>query len=399
MNILVISQYFFPEQFLINDITKELVNRGHNVTVLTGLPNYPNGEVPKDYKWFKNRREVINGVEVYRSFEIGRRTGTLSLFLNYVSYALSASIRVLFSNKHFNIIFCYQVSPITMGIPSIIARRKFKAPILLYCLDLFPESVKSHTKNNENIVYKAVHRLSKYIYTKCDKIAVSSKSFITYLTKVNDVEASRLSYLPQYASDILLSKNLTSSNNGSIDFMFAGNIGYGQNIECIIDAVEIIKDVPNFTVHIVGDGSRLPYIKELVNKKGLIDKFTFHGKHPSEEMHRFYKLADVLLITLRSDNYVSNTIPGKLQTYLTTGKTIIGAINGDGQEIIKESQCGLCVNAGDAEGLAWAMREFILNIDNFGDCGLNAQKYYLENFTAESFYASLTKMMNDLVEL
>jgi glycosyltransferase involved in cell wall biosynthesis len=399
MNILIVSQFYYPEQFLINDIAPELVKQGHTVTVLTGLPNYPKGEVEKEYKFLKNRKQIIGGVKIIRCFEIGRRKSTLFLALNYLSYAISASIKALFLKEKFDVIFCYQVSPVTMGIPAIVYKKKNNVPFFLYCCDIFPESVKSHISSENNIAYKAIKLLSSYIYKQCDHIAVSSKPFTSYLEKVNGVSSNKLSYLPQHADDKYLNLDLTVTDNNCVDFIFAGNIGYGQNIDCIINAVEIIKEIPNFLVHIVGEGSKLAECKMLVDEKQLNNKFIFHGRYPMEEMPQFYKMADACLLTLRSNNFVSNTIPSKLQTYMVVGKPIIGAINGAAHEIINESNSGICVNSGDHEALAEAMKDFIINPIAYKGCGNNGRKFFKENFTKEIFMKSIGEIFNNLVEV
>jgi len=397
MNILIISQYYYPEHFLINDIAPELVKRGNSVTVLTGLPNYPKGKIAKEYKWFRKRREVIEGVKVIRCFEIGRRNSRLFLTLNYLSFAFSASIKVLFLRKEFDVVFCYQLSPITMAFPAIVYKKCANVRMLLYCLDIFPESIKSHIKSEKNIIYKMSALVSRYIYNNCDYILVSSKPFINYLHEINNVPKEKMSYLPQHADDRFLNDNLSVQNNNVVDFLFAGNIGYGQNIECIVNAVEIIQGIKNFVVHIVGDGSRLEYIKKMVIEKKLSHKFVFHGRIPFDEMDKFYKLADACLLTLRGNNYVSNTIPGKLQMYMTTGKPIIGAINGAAQEIINESECGVCVNANDYKSLAEVMKDFIENPHKYRNCGENGRKYFRENFTKNNYINCLEKTLNKLL--
>lgn len=398
MNVLIVSQYYFPEQFLINEIAPELVKQGHAVTVLTGLPNYPKGKVEKEYKFFKNRKQTIDGVKVIRCFEIGRRNSTLFLALNYISYAISATIKALLLKDKFDIVFCYEISPITMGIPAIAYKKRHKVKLLLYCCDIFPESVKSHIKSEKNIFYKLIARLSKYIYNQCDHIAVSSSPFIDYLFNINDIDKKKMSYLPQHADRGYLSMDMSVPDVECTDFLFAGNIGFGQNIETIIEAVELIKDISGFIVHIVGDGSRLSYLKEMVDMKGLNNKFKFYGRYAAKDMHQFYRMADALLLTLRSNNFVGMTMPSKLQTYMTTGKPVIGAINGAAEEVINESKSGICVNAGDYKALAEVMKDFIINADKYKDCGENGKKYFLEHFTKEIYIVKLEDTLNKLME-
>ena len=180
--------------------------------------------------------------------------------------------------------------------------------------------------------------------------------------------------------------------------MFAGNIGKGQKIETIVKATELLKNRKDFIIHIVGDGSMRANIESMVLALGLADKFIFHGNQKREDMPRFYTMADALLITLRGNNAVGDTMPGKLQTYMTTGKPIFGAINGAANQIIKESQCGACAKAEDYNGLATIMADFIDNPTTYAACGENARKYFRENFTLKYFMDNLEKELYSLVK-
>lgn len=394
MNILIISQLYYPEEFLINEIAEKLAALGNNVTVVTGLPHYPHTKIPKEYRWFKKRKEIINGVEVIRNFEIPRGKGALRLAINYLSFVISGYLKCAFMKKKYDVVFCYQLSPVTMGIPAIKAAKKQKAKLVMYTLDIFPESIKSHISNEKNFIYKMIAKLSKRIYNKCDKLLVTSPSFIDYMVKVNNVAESKLHYIPQHYSNELFDLDLTKSKNGYFDFMFAGNIGYAQDIDTIVYAAKLIN-VPNVKFHIVGDGSRLEYIKKLVYDNSLEDKFIFYGKVNRKEMYKYYKKADCLLLTLRSNTRVGDTIPGKLQAYMSAGKMIIAAINGDAQKIINEANCGLFCKASDYEKLAENILEYINNVDKYKDYGLNGKKYFEKNFTIDKYINNLLKYLNN----
>lgn len=397
MRILVVCQYYYPEQFRINDICEQLSQDGHSVTVLTGLPNYPNGKVPAEYRWGRKRKEVINGVKVLRSFEIGRKSGFIGMTLNYVSYMLSASLKALILKKDFDIIFIYQLSPVTMSFPGIILKKCFRIPIYLYCCDIWPESINTVLPDKDSLIYKLVKRLSKYIYSQCDAITVTSKPFIDYFNQEHSIPIERISYIPQHAEDIYLQMDFSPVDN-IIDFVFMGNIGIAQDIDCILDAVEMIKHITKFKIHFVGDGSYLEKSKTLVQMKGLEDIVFFHGRHPLEKMPEYYKLADACLLTLKAENLIGLTMPSKLQGYMAAGKTVVGAIDGAAQEVIKESQCGLCVNASDPKALAIAMKDFIENPDKYKNCGEKGREYFKKHFTKEIFMKKLSEKLNRLAE-
>lgn len=397
MRILVVCQYYYPEQFRINDICEQLVKDGHSVTVLTGLPNYPEGNIPKKYRWGRNRKEVINGVKVLRSFEIGRKNGVIGMALNYISYMISASLKVLSMKEDFDIIFVYQLSPVTMALPGIIMKKLYHNPLYLYCCDIWPESMKNIMSNEDNFIFKTVNKFSKYLYSQCDAITVTSKPFIEYFNREHSIPIERISYIPQHAEDIYLDMNFSPADD-IIDFVFMGNIGIAQDIECILDAAEMIKHLPRFKIHFVGDGSYLENSKVLVEKKDLKDIVVFHGRHSLEKMPDFYELADACLLTLKAENLIGLTMPSKLQGYMAAGKTVIGAINGAAQEVIKESGCGLCVNASDSKALAKAMQDFIENSDKYKDCGAYGREYFKKHFTKEIFMERLKNELYKLLE-
>lgn len=396
MNIMVLCQYFHPDVFHINTIVQDLCDRGHTVTVVTGKPDYATSRVPKEYKWFRKHHEYLGKVEVWRVPIVARRHGAIMRFFNYLSFIITGSIFCSFKKfKPFDVIYIWGVSPITMSIPAIVLKYRYKKPIFYYCLDLWPESMKAFNVSEKNIVFKIVKSLCKWIYSKFDKVAVTSKPFIKYISTVNKY-GKEITYLPQYGADEYLDKDFTTEDNGITDFVWAGNIGYVQNLETLINAVEQIKDEQNFIVHIVGDGSARKEYEDMANKKGLNNKIVFHGRVPFKEMEKYYKLADACLLTLDGSNKIGETLPVKMQGYMAAGKPVIAAINGAGQQTIKESNCGLVVDYNDTEGLANIMLDFIRNTEKYSSCGTNARKYFKEHFTKERHLEKLEKLLGEL---
>lgn len=379
--ILVICQYYYPEEFKVTDVCEELVKNGNDVTVLTGLPNYNLDDIPLKYKKKKNRFEIINKVKILRVFEIARKKGTFRLILNYLSFLFSSTLKILKMDKDFDLVFIYQLSPVTMALPGIFYKTLYKKPVFLYCLDIWPESVGNIIKNKEALIYKMIKKLSSWIYLKADKIGITSKPFKEYFMKEHYIPEEKIVYIPQNSSDSYLEKDFTKERNQIFDLFFMGNIGIAQDINTILKAVEEIKNVKNFKVHFVGTGSYLEKAKNFVKEKQLEDKIIFHGKYPIEKMEYFYKLADACLITLRDDGYLGETMPLKLQGYMAAGKMVIGAINGAAAEVINESKCGLCVKSGNWKGLAKLIKELIDNKESYKEYGENGRKYYIKNFT------------------
>lgn len=397
LNLLVVCQYYYPENFQINEICSSLVERGHKVTVLTGLPNYPTGIIEKEYKWGRKSREIINGVEVIRSFEIGRRKGIVGLALNYMSYFLSASHVVKKMKTRFDLVFVYQLSPVLMGLPGSLYKKRFAVPLLLYCCDLWPESMKLMIKNEKSALYKAMTFVSRKVYQSAEKILVQTTHFLPYFHDMYGISGDRIKYLPQFANEDYLKEDF-QLDNGIVDFVFLGNIGIAQEVDKIIDAVNKLKEVKDFRVHIVGDGSCLEKIKQQVIQSNLQNIVCFYGRRPVEEMSHYYELADVCLVSLSSDNLTGLTLPSKVQGYMAAGKMIIGMINGATKEVLESSGCGICVPSGDSEALAQAMLSVINNSEAFKECGLNGRKYFKEHFAKEKFMDALENTMKEMVK-
>lgn len=404
MKILIISQYYYPEQFQINEIAPELVRRGYEVTVVCGLPNYPQGTIFAGYETAQKREEKAQdyynetGVQVIYSKQVLRGKGALRRIANYFSFPYYASKLVKKMPSDFDVVLCYHVSPIMMTYPGVVYKKKNHVPMVTYNLDIWPECAQAFTKSNNGIVYKLITKLSSWLYRQNDLILVTSRPFIDYLHRVDRVEVGKMKYLPQHSSSEMLNMDLRAVENGVSDFMFAGNLGKGQWLDVIVKATGVLGARGDYMIHIVGDGSMRQELEDMVREYHLENNFIFYGNQNRKDMPSFYKMADVLLITLRGNNAVGNTMPGKLQTYMTTGKPILGAINGAAKEVIEEAQCGSVVKAGDYEGLAKLMKFYIEHPKEFDVCGKNARTYFKKHFTFEHYMNGLEVELRRLVQ-
>lgn len=387
MKILVVCQYYHPEPFRISDICETFVEKGHEVTVLTGLPNYPEGRVLDEYRHGKKRNETLNGVKIIRSFEIGRGNSHLTLFLNYFSFAVSASYKAMFMSEEFDVVFVNQLSPVMMGIPAMVYKRKHNKKILLYCLDLWPDSLAAGDVKEGSFIYKIFLKISKWIYNSADKILVTSSMFKDYFESTLGIRTDNINHLPQYAEEIFTQNVDVKLKSEKYNFVFAGNIGNMQSVETIIRAASELRDYPNLIFHIVGDGSKMDECKQLSDSLNL-DNIAFYGRRSINEMPHFYGMADAMLITLKDNKTLSYTLPGKVQSYMVARKLIIGAINGETRRVIEESGCGLCCAAEDYQGLAALILQFS-NSDKKELMAENAKRFYLENYSKEHFIAQL----------
>lgn len=395
MKILIISQYYYPEQFQINEIAPELVRRGHEVTVVCGLPNYPKGDI---FEGYENRfEETIDGVKVIRCKNVPRGHNPLQLVRNYWSFVRESKKTVRDLPGDYDVVLGYQLSPISSMEAALEYKKCYGKPVLFYTLDIWPVSAEAMLHGKKNPIYWWVKRLSKRIYQGADKILVTSRPFIDYLRKTSNVPVERMDYLPQHAGTEMLEMDLQAVDNGVADFMFAGNLGKGQCVDVIIKAAALLGKRNDYMVHLVGDGRMRHELEQMVKENDLEGNVVFYGNQKRSDMPFFYKKADVLLITLRGNNEVGNTMPGKLQMYMTTGKPILGAINGAAAEVIEEAQCGSCSKAGDYEGLAKLMKFYIEHPKEYDVCGKNARTYFKRHFTLEHFMEGLEAELQKLV--
>ncbi len=385
MKILVICQYYSPEPFRIADICEELVKDGNEVDVVTSFPNYPMGEIYDGYKDGNHKDEIINGVNVHRVFTIGRKTGALYRFLNYYAYSVASTFYTARLKKEYDVVFVYQLSPVMMANAALKYKKKYGKKVVLYCLDLWPESLCIGGIRKDSFIYKFFERVSVKIYKSVDKILVTSKTFKKYFSEKCGLDEDEITYLPQHAEDVF--KAIATEKSETVNLTFAGNIGSAQNVETIIKTAEKIKE-ENVCFHIVGDGSGLGKVRELAEKLNL-ENVKFYGRRPVEEMPEIYSASDAMIVTLSDDIVLSMTLPGKVQSYMAAGKPIIGAINGETARIINEARCGFCAPAENSEEFANCIKKFISSDKE--QLGKNSFKYYEEHFKKDAFIAALTE--------
>lgn len=398
MKILITCQYYWPDNFLITDIAEELVKRGNEVVILTGLPDYTTTKVPNEYKYFKKRHEFHNGVEIIRVPIIARHHGFIFRILNYLSYFISSSFYALTHKIESDVIFSYQLAPILMVNPGIILKKKMKKSMFIYVLDIWPDQMKIWNVKENNLLFKIVHKYSKYAYQSGDLIGITSKPFKKYLVDVNKVDPSKIIYLPQYSEKMKICLNKKSTKE-EIDLIFAGNIGDQQNIECLLNAISLVKTKNKFHVHFYGNGTNFENCKVLSKKLKLENKVTFYGRISKNDLDNIYPNMDALLLTLCSEEkigFAANTVPAKLQKYMSIGKPIIASIDGGAYEILKESNSGIVVHANETDNLAMAIKDFVENPTKYQKCGVNAINYFNKYFEKNIVMDKLENILKDL---
>lgn len=397
--VLLISQFFFPENFKSTDIAFELSKKGFHVDVLTSIPNYPKGKYYKNYGVFKNRIQKIDNVKIYRTFQFARGSskGNMRLALNYISFAICSSIWILFYLlfKKYDSIIIHQTSPITQTLPALVYNCFRKTPIYTWVLDLWPEAYLSGAGEKKGLIYNLLFRYTTFVYKKSTKILISSEAFVSSILEKGDYN-HKIIYFPNWSIDF---KNLTSESNlpelpeGFI-LMFAGNVGVSQDVESILNLALQFRFEDRVKFVVIGDGSKKKWLDEQIELSGLGNIVYTLGQFPLEDMPAFYKKADAMLLTLSGKfNDLSLYMPAKLQSYMSSGKPILAMINGPSFDLINEVNCGYAVEAGDYLNMAEIIKRVILpNEESFAELGNNGRKYYEGNFTKD-------KCIDNLIEI
>jgi colanic acid biosynthesis glycosyl transferase WcaI len=387
MNILIVTPHFYPENFRINDFAEAFIERGHSITVLTGVPNYPAGRFFQGYGIFKKNRETYKGIHIYRVPVIPRGSGSpFRLAINYISYVIGGVFTSLFLLRNkLDIIFVFEPSPITIGIPAIFIKKMKNIPLIFWVLDLWPESVVSASSLNSTLVPNLLIPIVKFIYRHCDRILVSSKGFIQSIVS-KGVPNEKIEYYPQWAEALF--KPMKRGNyllkdipEDSFKIMFAGNIGEAQDFPSILEAARLLKDKSDIHWIILGRGRKESWVRNKVEEYQLHDCFHLMGSFPLEKMPEFYSNADVMLFSLKREDIFARTVPAKVQSYLACGKPILAMIDGEGASLIEESDAGYTSPAETPEMLAEnALRLAALSQFQISAMGQRARKYYDENF-------------------
>ena len=364
MRVLIVTQYFWPEDFRINDLALGLHGRGHEVTVYTGKPNYPHGRFFPGYGFFGRAREDYQGVRVIRAPLLARgRGGGLSLFLNFASFALLGSLLApLRCTGRYDAILVYEPSPVTVGLPALVLKAFKRAPVLFWAQDLWPETLSATGAVRAPWVLSMVDRLVRFIYRHCDLVLVQSRAFSPHV-QAQGVPSEKIRYYPNSAEAVYqpMGVELQAAEHQLLPpgfrVMFAGNIGVAQDFETILGAAERLKAERDIHWVILGDGRMQAWVEAEIERRNLGATVHLLGRHPVESMPRFFALADALLVTLRNEPIFSLTIPTKIQSYLACGRPIVAALGGEGARIVRESGCGVAVDAGAAAALADAVRQ------------------------------------------
>jgi glycosyltransferase involved in cell wall biosynthesis len=404
-NILVVGQYFFPEQFRINDICTQWVKRGYNVKVITGTPNYPDGKFYHGYGLTKNTNEVYNGITIKRIPQIPRGHSSIMLALNYISFVVSGFFWMSFTKEKPDLVFNYEVSPITQALPGVWFAKKRKIPFYMYMTDLWPDNFKVVTGIKSKAVIKPIEKICNYIYKNSDMIFTSSETFKKVLIS-RGVPENKLQFWPQYAENfyVPLSKEDVKVEeilpDGKFNIVFAGNIGYAQGLEILPQTAELLKNnnLTQIRFCIIGDGRYKETLIKLIEEKNVKDFFCFIDKQPAERISEFMAVCDAALVCLSKSEVFAMTIPSKVQSCMACGIPLIASIDGETQEIIQKSGAGLSCNSEDIQGLYEGIKKIsMLQKDKLHQMGENAQQFFKENYEREMLLDKMDEFINQEV--
>lgn len=405
MKVLIATQYFWPEDFRINDLALGLKQRGWEVVVLTGKPNYPRGSFFDGYGFLKKNRDNYDGIPVIRVPLIPRgEGGAWRLAINYLSFSLSASILgPLRCRGKFDVIFVYEPSPVTIGFPAIVLKKLRGAPIFFWIQDLWPESLSATGMVQSPFILRIIAKLVRYIYRRCDCLLIQSRAFSGPVEKLG-AHLDRIVYFPNSAEElyqpVLVPEDAPERGLLPAGFrvMFAGNIGASQDFETILAAAERLKAYTDIHWVVLGDGRMAGWVAQEVRRRGLSNNVHLLGKYPVASMPRFFALADAMLVTLKRDPIFSLTIPSKIQSYLACGRPIIAALDGEGTRVVEEAGAGMTAPAEDPTALA----DTVLNMYRLpsehriamGACG---RSYFLANFERNLLLDRLDRQMKEFI--
>lgn len=397
-HILVISQYFYPEQFRINDICEEWVKRGYKVTVITGIPNYPQGKFYDGYGLLKKRKETHQGVDIIRIPLIPRGNNSIMLAMNYLSFVISGYFWKIFTKIKADFVFIYEVSPMTQALPGVWYAKKKKIPCFLYVTDLWPDNVEIVAGIKNKKILNLIGKMVDYVYKRCDRIFTSSESFVKAISD-RGIEKEKIEFWPQYAEDFykkILPKEKIKNEipeDEIFNIIFAGNIGYAQGLNILPEVAVILKKSKiKVRFNIIGEGRYKEEFKNNVMKNDTNEYFNFIDKKPAHLIPHYMASSDAALISLAESKVFSITIPAKTQSCLACGIPILVSADGEIQEVIKKAKAGYVSAANEPEGLAKNIKTLLEDSrEKRIEMGKNAVEYYNDNFKKEKLLEQIDR--------
>ena len=392
--ILIVTECFYPEEFKINDVALSWKDKGHDVDVLTLAPTYPLGKVFSGYKNSFFRKCEYKGINIFRLHAVtGYKDSAIKKILKYINFMIFGSIAAIFIGRRYDYVFGFNLGPLTDMLPAVVIRKLYKKPTMLWVQDVWPDSVYAYGFKKTKVLSAFLDVFVKFMYHNITAIAISSKGFESKL-KPYIKKGLRFSYAPNWADDLDIDiAPIVLSKTQKVHFTFAGNIGKVQNLENIINAFCLLPNEyqKKAQLNIIGDGSNLVNLKKLSNNNPRI---VFHGKQVREDMAKFYKASDFLIVSLIDESIFSVTVPAKIQSYIAAKKPILAIINGDTADIVKDNHLGLHVDPSNISLISKVFEKCIdMSKSKKNSFTVNNDKLSQTTFSKELIINDLTKIL------
>lgn len=405
MRVLLLTQYFYPERFVVNDLAVALKKLGHEVVVLTGQPSYPNRENFKDYEPPSKWQTVYEGVPVYRVPMLSRGEGNFRrLSLNYGSFAASAAVFGLPRlPRKFDVCLSWCISPMTAALPAVLYRKIAHVPTAVWIQDLWPETVLGVTGSENAAFSSALSRLISLIYRNVDQLWIQSPAYRDSLLRHGALD-KQIEYVPNWASDLYDCSRWDDVEPDAIPsnaLVFAGNLGRAQGLHTMMEAATLIKDsTPEARWVFVGDGSLREWLADQIVERGLQSRVQLLPRRPMEQMPNLLKAASGALVSLTDTPAFRQTIPSKVQTIMASGVPIVGALGGQAAKLVREAQAGVVCEPENAAALASTVSAFFaMSTEDRTELGRNGHAYYKQHFTEESVLDRVDRLLHSLSSL
>ncbi len=400
MHLLIVSQFFYPERFILNDLANTLSKQGHRVTVLTGQPNYPDGQIFDGYSNSSRWKDRYGDITILRVPVYPRKDGkAIHLALNYLSFILSATVfglpRLLFLKL--DSIIAWGTSPALQALPAVILKIFKRKPLHFWVQDLWPETLKSLDVIKSPFLLRLIGFFVGLIYKFCDAIWVQSPGFEESVVK-HGGHKDKIHWIPNW-TNLLEQKLFTPDSAPQLDpqkfkILFAGNIGKAQDLDTLLEAAKIVQSEDQIQILLLGEGSEKSRLQKKVKSENIKNVVFLPGR-PSNEMPYYYQQAQALAITLMDDPAIARVIPSKVQSYLASAKPIVGAVNGQAQETLLKAEAGFVGPAKDAEILAKNIKKMIHKSDEeVKQLGQNGFVYYTNHFSKEKVLLRINKLIH-----
>lgn len=392
MKILIVTQYFYPETFRVNTLCAELVKRGHDVTVLTAYPQYPQGKIYDGYGFKKPYDKEWNGAKIERLKVTPRGKTPIGLFRNCTTFVSQGKKWVKKCNEKFDAIYVFEVSPVTVGLPAVYYKEKFGTPIFFNVQDLWPENVEVVLGIRNKLVIGTINKIVDKIYKASDKILCSSNSFVKNIA-ARGVDEKKLVFWPQFCKEPQLENAVKPEcySDENFNIVFTGNIGDAQGLDLLVDAAYELRET-KVRWYIVGDGRARERLQAYVKQRGLEDRVFFMGKVSEDEANVYIRYADCAYLSFMNNKVLDMTLPAKLQSYMACGTPILVAAGGESVQVVNEAKCGFTCKQ-DVKELSSLIKEKVLTCEGFSDMRANARKYFDDNFSMNKVIDRLEEMM------